>query len=420
MGQGRALLPAGRAQGAGPIRVSRGRGVLRAGDRRSSHLPETRDARELGLDLRLALRSALLPSGDSAGILTCLRDAEALAATLDDSHRLGQISGYLSVHFRSAGAYAEAIAAAERALALGTKGADLVLQALANLFLGAAHWAQGHFRLAIACLEETSGALQGSRQFERFGQANLPAVQARAFLAACHAELGTFAEGRALGEEGLRIAEEAAHAGSLMWAHYGLGVLALRQGHLPRALARLEQAMGIGQEGHLSLFVPRMAAALGEAYELAGRAAEAAPLLSRAVEQTTAPDMTGFQALCRLPLAEAHRMAGRLAEAHEQAERALTLARAHRERGNEAYALKLLGEIHGHRDAREGNDAQRLFRQALALASELEMRPLVAHCHSGLGRLYRHAGAEPEAERHLGTAVLMYGEMDMRLWCEQA
>lgn len=113
-------------------------------------------------------------------------------------------------------------------------------------------------------------------------------------------------------------------------------------------------------------------------------------------------------------------MAGRLAEAREQADRALTLARAHGERGNEAYALKLLGEIHGHRDAREGDDAQRLFRQALALASELEMRPLVAHCHAGLGRLYRHAGAEPEAERHLGTAVVMYGEMDMGLWCEQA
>ena len=56
------------------------------------HLPETRDTREQAIDLRLALRSALRPSGDLGRILAYLREAEALAAALDDPRRLGQVS----------------------------------------------------------------------------------------------------------------------------------------------------------------------------------------------------------------------------------------------------------------------------------------------------------------------------------------
>jgi hypothetical protein len=56
----------------------------------------------------------------------------------------------------------------------------------------------------------------------------------------------------------------------------------------------------------------------------------------------------------------------------------------------------------------------------MALASELGLRPLVAHCHLGLGKLYRLAGTRQEAQEHLNTATAMYREMDMRYWLEQA
>ena len=114
----------------------------------------------------------------------------------------------------------------------------------------------------------------------------------RAYLAWCHAELGTFAEGRALGEEGLRIAEAVDHPGSLMLASWGIGLLALRQGDLPRALPLLERAVGICQDADLPLYFPLMAAALGAAYTLAGRIADAVPLLTQAMEQTTATAMS--------------------------------------------------------------------------------------------------------------------------------
>ena len=68
--------------------------------------------------------------------------------------------------------------------------------------------------------------------------------------------------------------------------------------------------------------------------------------------------------------------------------RALELARAHQERGHQAYALHLLGDIAAHREPLEVEPAETHYRQALALAEELGMRPLQAHCHLGLGTLY--------------------------------
>src|SRR5439155_16716356 len=92
-------------------------------------LPETHGSREQAIDLRLALRSALLPSGDLGRILALLREAEALAEALDDPRRLGQISLYLSNYFLLRGAYDQAIAAAQRALVLATANGEVVLQA---------------------------------------------------------------------------------------------------------------------------------------------------------------------------------------------------------------------------------------------------------------------------------------------------
>jgi len=48
------------------------------------------------------------------------------------------------------------------------------------------------------------------------------------------------------------------------------------------------------------------------------------------------------------------------------------------------------------------------------------MRPLVAHCHLGLGRLYQRTGTRDQAREHLTTATTMYREMDMPFWLEQA
>jgi tetratricopeptide (TPR) repeat protein len=384
------------------------------------HLPETRDTRTQAIDLRLALRTALRPLGNAERILQCLREAETLAAALDDPRRLGQIAHFLSNHFYVMGVYDQARAAAQRAFALATAGGDGVLQVLPNYYLGQAYLAQGDYRRAIDCFGQIVASLGDTRANEHFGQVLLPAVSSRAFLSECQAELGLFAEGQVRGAEGLRIAEAVGHPGSLMIASWGLGLLALRQSDLPRALPLLERAVAICHAADLPVRFPRMAAALGAAYTLAGRVTEAVPLLTQAVAQTTATAMVCYQALCHLALGEAQLRAGHLEDAHAEAERTLALARARQERGNEAYALHLLGDIAARRDPPESERAEAHYQQALALAEELGMRPLVAHCHRGLGMLHVMLGQRAQARTALSTAIEMYRAMDMTFWLPQA
>jgi tetratricopeptide (TPR) repeat protein len=384
-----------------------------------SHLPAQCDTHAQAIDLRLALRNALLLSGDSGRMLVYLHEAGALAEALGDPHRLGRVSAFLSLHSYLKGAHNQAIAFGQRALALVPASGDVVLHAMANQYLGLAYRAQGDYPRAIACFGQTVAALDGARRREFLGQTMPPAVFSRAVLATCHAELGRFAEGQALGEEGLRIAEAVAHPASLMFASWGIGVLARRHGDLPRALPQLERAVSLCHDADIPVYFPSMAVALGAAYTLCGRVADAVSLLTHAMAQATAIERVDYQAFCGLSLGEAQLLAGRLEEAHALAERALVHARAHQERGHEAYTLHLLGEIVAQREPPQYEQAEAHYRQALALADELGMRPLQAHCHRGLGTLYSLIGQQAQARTELLAAIALYRAMEMTFWLPQ-
>ena len=166
--------------------------------------------------------------------------------------------------------------------------------------------------------------------------------------------------------------------------------------------------MGICREIDLPLYFPRLAVPLGAAYTLGGRIANAVSLLTQALEQTMATAMVVYQALCSLTLGEAQLLAGCLEEAHAHAEQALAHAREYPERDNQAYALRLLGDIAARREPPE-----------IAPAEELGMRPLQAHCHRGLGTLYVTAGRQEQARTELATAIEMYKSMAITFWLPQ-
>ena len=111
---------------------------------------------------------------------------------------------------------------------------------------------------------------------------------------------------------------------------------------------------------------------------------------------------------------------GNLEEASALAERALALSQIHKARGNEAWSLRLLGEIALHGHPSDIIQAQIYYQQALALAGELGMRPLQAHCHLGLGTLYATAGRWEPARAALAAAIALYRDMEMTLWLPQA
>jgi tetratricopeptide (TPR) repeat protein len=193
----------------------------------------------------------------------------------------------------------------------------------------------------------------------------------------------------------------------------------LRQGDVHQAIAVMERGMGLCQDWHIPLFLPRLAAALGVAYTLDGRVAAGLALVEQAVEREVA---TGrLRSLVRLVawLSEAYLLAGRLGDAHQRAAQALDLARQYQQRGNEAWALWLLGESTARQMSAESEPAASHYRQALALAEELGMRPLQAHCHRGLGTLYAGQDQQEQARAALATAIALYRDMEMTFWLPQ-
>jgi tetratricopeptide (TPR) repeat protein len=168
------------------------------------------------------------------------------------------------------------------------------------------------------------------------------------------------------------------------------------------------------------ILFPWIATALGAVQTLGGAMADAVALLEEAREQAITRKILFGHTVAVVHLSAAYLRAGRMDEATEVALQAIHLARDYKERGNEAYALKLLGDIVAHRQPREVEAAETHYRLALALAEELGMRPLQAHCHRGLGTLYVTTGQREQARAELSTAIALYRAMDMTFWLPQA
>src|SRR5262249_9387411 len=151
-----------------------------------------------------------------------------------------------------------------------------------------------------------------------------------------------------------------------------------------------------------------------------GRLREALPLLEQAVEQSARMQQMTYYPLWMAHLSEAYLLSGHLRDAHQRAGQALALSRDYKQRGYEAYILRLRGEIAAHCDPREVEPAEAFYRQALTLADELGMRPLLAHCYCGLGILYNRVGRPEQARAELSAAIELYRAMKMTLWLERA
>ena len=387
-----------------------------------SHLPETRETLEQAIDVRFDLRSALVTLAEYGRMDTCLREAETLARSLNDQRRLGWVSAYMSGTCLATGGHAADVRAfARRAEAIGETLGDVPLQVAAQYYLVYASHLSGDYHGTEHVCRRLIQSLEGERARERFRLLFFPAVQARECLARALAERGVFDEANAQAHDALQIAEELGHHQfSLAWAYLSLGHVHSVRGEFSHAVGWLDRAVAQCRDNEIALLYPNAMAWLGHVYAVSGSVDEGVSWLKQAVTATDSGRMGYLASMSLEQLGEAYLLANRIADARECADRALRLARERGQRGHEAWALRLLGDIASHRDPPDTRAAEDHYRQALALATDLEMRPLVAHCHLGLGKLYRRTGDHAKAEEHLTTATTMYREMDMGFWLEQA
>ena len=385
-----------------------------------SHLPECRDTLEQAIDLRCDLRNALLTLGEQTRIFDYLREAEALAERLGDDQRLGRVAGYLCIYFSNMGEHDRAITAGQRALALATTSGAFDDQIVAQTALGIVYNDVGDFRQALDFFQRVRALLTGEQRYAHFGSVAPPAVTSRGRPATCLAELGDFAEGRGLGEEAVRLAEAIAQPYTLAIALMFVGVVYRRQGDISQAVSVLERVLALSQSANIPRVFPLTASILSATYALAGRIADALPLLGQTLERIATGSRMLFHALVLTELSEALLLVDRVDEASRLTSQLLDLSRTHAGRGYQAHAYRLLGDVTMRREPLDVDQAAGHYRQALALAEELGMRPLQAHCHRGLGTLYAATGQQEQTRTALSTAIALYRAMEMTFWLPQA
>ncbi|HVI86542.1 MAG TPA: AAA family ATPase, partial [bacterium] len=384
------------------------------------HLPQQAEWRVRAIDLHLDASRELMVLGERAKSVDHARQAEALAESLGDERRLGRAIIVLATRTWTWGDSDRALELGQRALAIAIRINDVALKTSANYAISLAAETRGDYRQSVEILSRVTETLQGDRRNEWLsGSGLLGSVISRARLVWCLAELGEFREAAAQGEEVLRIAREVDYPGDLVYAYRSVGFVSLRRGAILQAIPPLERAVELCRGARMRSLFDVTAAHLGYAYALSGRLPEGVALIEEALAD---PEATGtiHHPLLLAYLGEAHLLAGRRDEAVAVARRALDLAHRQKEQGNEAWVLRLLGDIAAHADPPDVEAAEGHYNQVLARANDLGMRPLAAHCHFGLSKLYRGTGHGVTAQEHLTTAARMYRGMDMGFWLERA
>jgi class 3 adenylate cyclase/tetratricopeptide (TPR) repeat protein len=379
-------------------------------------LSEHGDTRGLALELRLAMGGSLHALGEYRRYLALLGEAEALARALDDRVWLGRVLASMARTLRQTGDLDGAIAAGRQALELAVTLGDAAVQEQASHRLGQAYYAIGDFDRAAELFRRNVEAADR--------ESGMPSpsllIESQAWLARTLGVLGAFAEGRHHGQEALRLATLAGRGVTPIIARANLGLLYLTQGDLEHAVRVLEQGLALCRASGDRSVLPTITAGLGSASALQGRLTEGRVLLEEAMSESIRTSRLRDRANLVAWLSEVCRLAGRGEEAWQHARQALDLARQHKERANEALALYQLGVVHAHADPPDVAQAEAHYQQALALAEELGLCPLQAHCHHGLGRLYGKTSRGEQARTALATAINLYRAMDMTFWLPQA
>jgi tetratricopeptide (TPR) repeat protein len=342
-----------------------------------------------------------------------LREAEAIAEGLDDDRRRARLSAVLVNTHSHLDKLEEALETGTRALEIAGRLGDLKLRIQTTAYLEQAHCYRGDYERVVELATENLAALPADWVSESYGNAPMSFFD-RNWLVLSLTHLGRFAEAEQHEAEALRLTRMAQHAYPVGEVHVVGGWLHVCKGDWATARSRFERAIAEFRIGNTAILLPNAVASsawvlaqVGETGEALDRLREGEQLLD---SQATV-GAVGFQGEVYYYLGRADLLLGQLDEARVFGNRALKQSSSRR--GRAAYSLHLLGDVATHPDAFDAEEGQAYYRQALVLAEPRGMRPLVARCHLGLGKLFRHIGQPERARQHLTTATAMFLEMDM-------
>jgi class 3 adenylate cyclase/tetratricopeptide (TPR) repeat protein len=384
-------------------------------------LPGSQATLEQAFEIRFELRPVLTMLGEVRRALERLREAEALAEQLNDDRRRGRVCAFVTTAHNDLGELDDALVTGTRALAIAGRLGDLRLRILTTALLDEGHYYRGEYERVVELATDNLAALPADWVSEYFGMALPPSVLDRSCLAMSLAQLGRFIEAATYAAEAIRLAEPTQHAFTVGQAHLAAGTLRLLKGDWPKARALIDHWIAVVRTGNVLLLLPAAVASsawalaqLGEVSEALNRLQEGEPLL----ERQAARGLFNYRGWAYHSLGRAALRLGRLDEARRLGDCAVESSPGHH--GFAAHARHLLGDIATHPDRFDAESGEAHYREALALAEPRGMRPLVAHCHLGLGRLYQGSGDRAKADEHLRTAAAMYRETGMDFWLGKA
>jgi tetratricopeptide (TPR) repeat protein len=383
--------------------------------------PESRATLEQAFEIRIELQLVFSLLGEARHALETLRESEALAKQLDNDRQRGRVYAFMVIPYAELGELDESLATGSRGLEVAGRIGDVRLRILAKSCLEWAHYSRGEYERVIDLATENLAALPVDSVHESFGRAAPVSVFDRCFLVVSLAHLGKFGEATRRGAEALRLAEPTRHAFTVGIAQVATGTLHLIQGEWGKARSLLERGMGALETGNVVVLLPFgvgspawVAAHFGEVSEALTRVRQSEQALERLAET----GVVGHRGWAYYSLGRACLLLGRHDDARRLGGRAVESSP--RQPGFLAHALHLLGDIATQAERFDRENAEAHYHQALALAEPRGMRPLVAHCHLGLGKLHSRTDKREQAQEHLATATTMYRGMGMTYWLEKA
>jgi class 3 adenylate cyclase/tetratricopeptide (TPR) repeat protein len=412
------------------LREAAGKAVARSANREAvtfleqalaalGHLPESRETFAQAIDVRLDLRPPLLQLGRLEEIRALSEEAAKMAEQIGDEARQARAYSYLINYHYLRGEPARALEYGERCLGIAERLGDRVLVSVVRRYMGHAYHALGQGRQAVRALHDNAEALAGEVARDPSAAAVTAYVSTCAWLAFALADLGEFDTAETWADRARAEAEARRHPYSEAIALTLAGQVSVLRGQLERAVGPLARALSICRDSSLTVWQAIPAALLGQCLVTLDRKEDGLSLLEEGVRLSDEVGVKAYLARWATLLGEGFLATGDALRAGEIGERALALARAHGERGHEAAALRLLGDVAASQQPAQLTTATERYTAAIAIAEELGLRPLLARTHLGLGQLHRRGGRMLEAEEHLATAVVLFSDLGMRAWLDR-